>query len=341
MLNRKANVVMGIDIGSHSIKCVEIARNRNTLEWRRASIFPAPSSPSAESLIPILKPFMEANPAASKHLRISVSGPSVVTRRIAIPIMTHAELKDAMRFEAESHVPFAIDECVLDFQILNQVPNQTIMNVLLAAAKRDFIQERLQLFSELGVVPEWIDIDTVCLVNAFEALNDGLANKSYGLLHIGHRMSSFVIIQDTFPSFIREVPFGGFDVTKAIMDAKSIEETPAEEFKIKKLPENAEELKAATQKGFESLVDELKNSVDFFQNETGEELKSIWMSGGGAMSYEAQALLSQPLGKEVTFWDNTKRLAVQAGVDQKFSSEHAAEFNVAFGAALRGLAGTK
>ena len=171
----------------------------------------------------------------------------------------------------------------------------------------------------------------------FEILKEKIEEKSYGVLNIGHNLSSFAIVQNGFPFFVREIPFGGAKVTKALAEIKGLSEEEADKWKMEKAPERLSDLEAATQKGFEPLIDEIQHSIDYFENEAGEELKAVWISGGGALSQDAAAALSVELDKKVSFWDNTKKLQIFGSVDEKFLAEHSGEFNVAFGLALRGF----
>ena len=334
-MKSKTTSWIGLDIGSHSIKCVETARENEKVRLLRAVLLPLEDS-SPEGLLKTLKGVTESFPPSSKPIRIAVSGSSILIRRIALPIMTHEELKGAIRFEAEKHIPFSIEDCVLDFQMLNRVPTKKSMNVLLVAAKRDIILERLRLLETLQLRPELIDVDIFCLINAFETLGNETENKTYGLLNIGHRFSSFAIMQDKLPFFVREIPFGGAGITKALAELKGLAETEADLMKRQRPPDAAADLRAATQKGFEPLAEELRHSIDFFENEATEDLKFIWVSGGGALSFEAPAVLSEELGRTVSPWDNLKKMEISDTVDLNYLTPHAPELNVALGMVLRG-----
>ena len=332
---KKSTVTVGLDIGSYSIKYVEISQDKEAITLRQAKVLPL-STQSSESLKASLQT-LTPPPGPSARVRVSVSGQSLLIRRIKLPLMTRNDLKGAIHYEAESHIPFPVHDCILDFQILNQVANEKMMNVLLVAAKRDFIQERLKILEEARWRPELIDVDIFCLANAFEKLNQQEESKVYGLLNIGHQSSSFAIIHDKIPHFMREIPIGGVCVTNALAEAKSVPDEDADKQKKSRLPEQLPELQAATQKGFEPLIEELKHSIDYFENEVGEDLPSIFLSGGGAMSVGAVEFLSQELEKKVTLWDNTKKMEISKEITPKFIEEHALEFNVAFGVSLRGL----
>jgi len=334
MAKPKTVSAVGLDIGNYSVKFIEMLRTPEAIKLQQANVFPLSNS-TPEALTEVLKQVFSAFLTPPKHVRIAVSGPSVITRCVNLPVMTEAELAGAIRFEAESHIPFPIDECILDSQILRQLPDKKMMNVLLVAAKRDFIQERLKLLSEFGVKPELVDTDTLCLVNSFEMLNDVPDQKTYALLNIGHHVSLFVIVLDTLPFFVRDIAHGGMAITQTVMEMKGISEVEADPFKMNRSFENLNDLKLASQKGFGPLVDELKQFIDYFENEVGEELKFVWLSGGAAMSIGAPVVFSELLGKQVSLWDNTRKLEISGRLDLKFLKEHCAELNVAFGLALR------
>jgi len=333
--------LIGLDIGSYSVKSVEVVLTGASVQLQRVFVLPHTKTKPGE-LDRLLKLIFEPREGKSSRVRISVSsGSSLLIRRIKLPLMTPAELKGAIVYEAEGHIPFPVDECMLDFQILGQDAQNKTMDVMLVAAKNVFIKERLKLLETAGVTPELIDVDIFCLLNAFEVLGDDAGQKTYGILNIGHEKSSFAILHDKQPFFVREIPIGGFEISKSLASLKNISLDEADKFKIER-PEGSEEsLAQATEKGFEILLDELRGSIDFFENETGEELKQIWMSGGGALSFGAAGLLSTELGRQVTLWDNLKKIEVLGDVDRKYLGEHAHELNVALGMVLRGAENKK
>ena len=255
--------------------------------------------------------------------------------------MTPSELRGAIRFEAEGHIPFPIDQCQIDFQILNQTPDKKFMNVMLVAAKKDFIKEHLKQIAAVNINPEVIDVDIFCLINAYEVLGQSVEETTYGVLNIGHRVSSFAIVQDRLAFFVREIPFGAYGITEALMRAKGMVEADAERLKMESTPENAADLQAAVLKGLEPLIEEMRHSIDYVENEASDELKTIWLSGGGALCPGTPKLLTDELGKQVSLWDNTRRMEVFGDIDHQFLAQHSAELNVALGMVLRGTGGKK
>ncbi len=354
MKRSKQSTVVGLDIGVSSVKRVDIIREDKSIRLERVSVLPL-ADPTPEALKKVLRTLFEppkgVSPKAAKklfkHVRISITGPSILIRRVTLPLMSRIELKGAIRFEAENHVPFPIDDCALDFQILSESIPEKTMSVLLVAAKKDYIEERLRILSEFYIFPELVDVDIFCLANAFEILGERSEHKTYGLMNIGHESTSFTIIRDKQPYYVRDVSLGSKEITKFIMETKGMDEAQAEEFKTTRPaadaltnPETLDALKTATQKGYEALTEEIRTSISYYEEEVGESLAQIWMSGGGSMAHGAAEVFAEALGKSVQTWDNTKKLEIFKDVDQAFLTSRAPELNIALGLALRDLTGS-
>ena len=335
MKSKKTELITGLDIGTYSVKCVQVLMTEAGAELRHAVIVPVTKT----SDLPGILQNLELKSAG--HVRASLSGPSIITRFITMPALSPKELQSAIRFEAESHIPFPIDDCLLDYQVLKQEATTKQMTIMLVAAKRQLVEERYKLLSESGIHPELIDLDVFCLVNAFEILNPESPETSYGLLNIGHEVSSLAIVHEGLAAFAREISQGGLQVTKALAEIKNISEAQADEMKINKPVAEMENLKAATQKGFESLGEEILHSIDFVENEIKGELKKVYVSGGGSLAMGAFDFLSEEIGRPVVFWDNTKKVQVSHPVDGSWMQQHATRLNVALGMTFRGAGAEK
>ena len=333
MKSKKTETIVGLDIGSHSVKCVEVLQSGASIELQRAEILPLTGG------LDIPKALGQLNLSSARHVRVAISGSSVIIRRISMPLLTPRELEGAIRFEAESHIPFSIEDCLLDYQILKQDSAKKEMSILLVAAKKDLVDARCKLLAEAGIYPEVMDLDIFCLVNAFSTLNPACEEKSYGLLNIGHKMSAFAIVDDGLPLFVREITTGGSSVTNALAETKAISEAEAGVLKIQKPAAEETFLKAATEKGFEPLCEEIRHSIDYVENEMKEGLKKIYLSGGGALAANALELLAEETGKPFELWDPTKNLRPLGAIQPQFLKEHGSELVVALGMTLRGLGG--
>lgn len=341
MSKLKTVSTLGLDIGSYSVKCVEFTRvkekPKDKFILNQASLLMLGSQPP-DDLTVILKPLTERILKVKDHVRIVMSGSSLLVRCIQLPIMTQAELEGAIRFEAENHIAFPIDDCILDFQIVKQNAEKKIMNVLLVAAKRDYVQEKLRMLMNLDIHPEILDVDTFSLVNAFEILGGSEGSdpeeKTQALLNIGHRVTSLAILHDHRPLFVREIPMGAAAITKIVAEAKGIPETEANVLKEETRPELLEEIKGFTQKGLEPLTEEVKRSLEYFENEIQSAIPTVYVSGGGSLGPGAAEAIAAGLGKKTTAWDG-KRIETAPGADCGVFKDNPALFNIALGLALR------
>ena len=335
MKAKKTELITGLDIGSVSVKYVQVLKTKQGTQLHRAALTPL----SAD--MDVRQALEKMGLSSTGHVRSSLSGPSVIIRRVSMPLLSAGELQGAIRFEAENHIPFPIDECVLDYQVLNRDTAKKQMNVMLTAAKRDILDTRYRLLSELKMNTEIIDLDIFCLINAFETLNPNHGETQYGLLNIGHNMSWFVILSATDPVFVREIGCGGAHVTKALAEVKTVSETEAEDLKIKKPAGEEANLKSATQKGFEPLSEEIRRSIDYVENESKQEVKKIYVSGGGALAADTLETLSAQTGKTASFWDSAKNLTILPEADVAFVRDHSIELAIALGLAVRGFWGSQ
>jgi type IV pilus assembly protein PilM len=143
-----------------------------------------------------------------KQLVTAVGGRDVIIKKISMDRMKEAEAREVIRWEAEQHVPFDMDNVELDFQILDPAGEGLQMTVLLVAAKRELVENKLSLLSEVGVEPAVIDVDAFALHNAFEVNYPEAMKGLVGLVNIGHEMTNVNILEDGVPILTRDLPVG-------------------------------------------------------------------------------------------------------------------------------------
>lgn len=331
----KSFFTLGLDIGNASIKCVELEWEGDQFKLSQIAKAAIENS-SKEALSAALQRLFSQKSFTAKKIRIAVSGPSLIIRRVQLPRLTYSELKGAIRFEAESHIPFPIDDCVLDFQILSEAPDKKTMNVLLVAAKRELVQERLQMVAPLGLEVEVVDVAAASMINAFEKLNEDSHERAQGLLNIGSQSSLLAILHEKQLFYVREMAVGSHGITQALSEMKGIAEAEAEKLKIDSPAELAQDISSAARKGLEPLVEELRTAIDYFENESGESLREIALSGAGSASPLISQILSEDLGRHVSLWEASKKLTVLPAADQELLTKRYMEFDIALGLALRG-----
>ena len=225
---RKSKNVIGLDLGTSVVKAVEI-----TLEgpepvitgFARVEIPPGGSLADAVSAV-----FQEGN-FRSRRVVTSVAGQSVVVRYLPMMKMSDAELRQAIRFETDKHLPFELDQVQMDCQALERAApgaadggasegEQEDMTVLLAACKSDAIEEQVQLVLSCGLTPVAIDVDLFALANAWELCGlppeDDEDVSALALVDVGATRTSINVLCGGETCFSREVAIGGQDMTQAV-----------------------------------------------------------------------------------------------------------------------------
>src|SRR6185295_3079161 len=151
-----------------------------------------------------------------KEVALSVSGQSVIIRKITVPMMTPAELEEQIHWEAEQHIPFDIKDVQVDYQVLRRRPEASQMELLLVAAKRDQIGDFAQLARNAKLKPVVCDIDAFTVQNLFE-LSRGLPpDGTVALINVGASLASLNVISGGVSAFTREITTGGNAITEEI-----------------------------------------------------------------------------------------------------------------------------
>ena len=132
----------------------------------------------------------------------------MIIKKIAMDRMKEGDAREVIRWEAEQHVPFDMDNVELDFQILDPDGEGLQMTVLLVAAKRELVETKLALLADVGLEPSVIDVDAFALHNAFEINYPDAMRGVVGLVNIGHETTNVNILDDGIPVLTRDIPIG-------------------------------------------------------------------------------------------------------------------------------------
>src|SRR6185369_9353665 len=210
---KKKKEVIGIDIGSSSVKVVQLKYNKGSFQLLNAGISPLPPEAivdntlmDSSSVATVIKNLVSSLGIKVKDVVCSISGNSVIIRKIVLQAMPQEELEDQITWEAEQCIPFDINDVNMDFQILSPDNNDPMkMNVLLVASKKDIINDYVSVFSEAGMLLSVVDIDSFAVQNAFEVNHDYSSEDIVALVNIGASVMNINVIKDGITLFTRDV----------------------------------------------------------------------------------------------------------------------------------------
>jgi type IV pilus assembly protein PilM len=325
----KKNTLVGLDIGSRTIKLAEIVdgksrivlKNFNTVNIEPGLIEEG-SIKDPETVSEYIRGLFKSSKLKEKNVAISIGGYSVIVKKINVQTMSENELQESIHFEAEQYIPFDISEVNLDFQILGESEhNPHQMSVLLVAAKKDMINEYINLMQMAKLRPRIIDVDAFALQNIFES-NYSAENENIALIDIGASKTSLNILKDNVSEFMRDVSLGCDQINDKIASTIgcSIEDSEAVKLGDASDMMPVDDLKDIVTSVVSDWCVEIKRALDFFLSTYPEEqITRIVLSGGGANIKKFRELLADETSAEVEVINPFKAVEVDG---QRFDSSY-------------------
>src|SRR5438093_2197404 len=283
-----AKTIVGLDIGSSSIKAVELRKAHGEIEVAHIGVEPLASDIVVDSMIvdsgsvssAITKIFTE-NAIKAKGVATSVSGHSVIVKKIPMATMDDAELAASISTEAAQHIPFDIADVNVDYQILSEDSGPQ-MDVLLVAVKKDKILNYTNVLSLAGKSPAVVDIDAFALQNCYEYNYEPAPGQVVALLNLGASVMNINIVKGTTPLFPRDVSVGGNQYTDSLQKELDLSFEDAERLKRgDSLPSVTDEQKQQILRSVSDILTlEIQKTFDFFRaTASGENIQRIVVAG--------------------------------------------------------------
>jgi len=338
--------VVGLDIGSSAIKAVELKRTKSELQVSHlgmeglatdvvvdSMIMDSPSVASAIGTI-----FTESG-IKSTAVATSVSGHSVIVKRIMVSPMSDDELAQSIQTEAAQHIPFDIGDVNIDYQVLNEDESGAGMDVLLVAVKKDKILNYTNVLSMAGKAPSVVDIDVFALQNCYEYNYDPSPTSTVALLNLGASVMNIAIVKGTTWLFSRDVSVGGNQYTDSLQKELDLSFDDAEAFKLgHKVGTVSEDAKGPIlQQVTEIILLEIQKTLDFFrQTAPGEHIEQIYMAGGSCKVPGLMEALRQEFALPVEYLNPFQKISyVPDGPEAAMIEQNPGQLAVAVGLALR------
>ncbi len=335
----KAKPVVGLDIGSHAVKLVELSLHNDKFRLDSFGVAPMPLHAVVDGAImehaqvvdTIVQLFKEKK-IKNKNVAISMSGPAVVVKVLHVPLMTEDELEDQISVEAEQYVPFDLDEVILDFHILRtdelDAEGEPQMAVLLVAAKRDVIDARTAVVKDAGLIPVIMDVDVFAVENMYATNYSVEPDEITALVNVGSSYININVLADGGSAFTRDVLIGGNRYIEALKQELNLSDEDAEATikgsAVDAVPPGTADM--ILESVNVEVTTEMTRSFDFFRSamvaEEMEDIKKVVLSGGGAQIVGLAQMLSNQLGIEVEFANPFRQIDL---ADKAYSPELLAE----------------
>ncbi|MGF1468767.1 MAG: type IV pilus assembly protein PilM [Sandaracinaceae bacterium] len=337
--------LVGVDIGSSSIKVVEIKEARGQRQLVRFGYHPLPDQTIVDGHVINSGAVVEGlhklfHKARRRDVAMRVSGHSVIIKKITMPVMTPAELEEQIGWEAEQHIPFDLAEVEIDWEVLTRRVEQGQMDVLLVAAKREEVNDLTALALQAKLKPKVVDLDAFTVQNAFEAgYGPPPEDQTVVLLHVGASLSTLNILANGTTSFTRDIANGGNQISEEIQRNLGVSLEEAEAYKCggdgrsvvpREVPEIIDQV-------VDQIAGEIQRSLDFYLATSGSgDISRVLVSGGTANIQALLDAISRRCHVPVERFDAMRVAAPDARtVDVPQFEIRASQAAVALGLALR------
>ncbi len=350
---------IGLDIGSQTIKAIELEPSGTGYRILRAGSGPTPPGTVREG--GVVEPNVLSNAIrgvlSSAGIRrgkvvSAVGGQAVIVRELKVPKMSQADLRQAVRFEAGRYLPYSVRDVSMDFDVLGEVTEegQLKVEVLLVAARQEIVDKHVQALHDAGLHPMILDVESFAVMRALEsqARTDGGAAAAV-FVDLGAETTDILVTEHDRLRLTRNVNIGGASLTRAVAARLDVEFPVAEELKKDKgrvllegesLPDDQAVLSIheAMLPILTDLATELRRSLDYFQTRWRENrIGRVVLSGGTARLGNLDRFLSLELGIETIVGDPFTNCTVPESVLSTQERQRVAPaMSAAVGLAMRG-----
>jgi len=294
----RSKSLVGLDIGSSSIKMVQIKETKRGFALQNLGVALLPPEAivdgalmNSTAIVDGIQELMAAQGLKrGREVATSVSGHSVIIKKISMPHMSRDELEESIQWEAEQYIPFDISEVNIDVEILREEPNEAgQMDVLLVAAKKEMINDYTSVISEAGLTPMVVDVDAFSMQNAFEVSYGLPPDEAIVLVNIGASVININVVSGGISVFTRDISMGGNQFTEDIQKQLNVSYDEAEALKLggesgadadAVVPQEVERVIQAVS---DQIAGEIQRSLDFFAATSAEgQFSRIYLGGGSA-----------------------------------------------------------
>lgn len=340
---------IGLDIGSSSVKAVQLKRRARSLEVQAFGMEPLAPQTIVDGTIMDQSAVADAIRALWRRLRprqrdvaIAIAGHSVIIKKIAVPPMSRSELAEHIPHEAEHHIPFAKDDVEIDYEIVVDQNASGQMELLLVAAKKDVVADYTQVVREASLNPVVVDVAAFSAQNAFEVNYDLSPNETTVIINVGAAISNINIVRGPQSLFTRDVTIGGNLFTEEIQKRLGVSQDEAEAYKVGGSQEEQgvvpQEVEGIIESVAEIMSGEFQRSLDFFLATTADaNVSRICLGGGTAKTMALHRAIERRSRLPVEVIDPWRRATIHPNLDAEYLKAHAPEALVGVGLALRAL----
>lgn len=345
----KAPPLVGADIGSSAVKMVELSEaGKGLYRIERYAIEPLPKESVVDGNINNLDAVSDAIKrchkrlgSSIKNLALALPNAAVISKKILVPAgQSEEELEIQVETEANQYIPFSLDEVNLDFQVLGPAPNNPEdVEVLIAASRKEKIEDRVAAAEAAGLKATVIDVDLYAAQTAFELMGIGTAeedrDQNIAMVDVGATTMTVNVLRNGQSIYLREQPFGGNELTQDVQNRFGLAPDEAEVAKRDGgLPEDYES--ELLQPFIDKMGLEIARALHFFFSSTPyNHISEIVLSGGCAAIPGVDAAITRRTQVKTVVANPFANMDVSPKIRARDLAQDAPALMVACGLAMR------
>ena len=315
----RAKGVVGLDIGSSAVKLVELKDRKGSYQLQKVAV--EALSPEAivdgsimdsSLVVDAIHKLNDTAKVKNPNFATSLSGHSVIIKKIQVPAMSQEELAESIQWEAEQYIPFDINDVRLDYMVLSEAPpGEGQMDVLLVAVKRDKVNDYMSVVSQAGRTPALVDVDAFAVQNCYEVNYDLDPLKVVALVNMGAAVTNINILARGQTVFWRDISFGGNQFTESLQREYNLAFDQAEALKRGQAVDRYTTADARPMLDAVSgeMAGEIQKTFDFFAATSAEgPVDELVVSGGCALTPNLLQILRERFGVPVELLDPFRRV---------------------------------
>ncbi|MEQ9617927.1 MAG: type IV pilus assembly protein PilM [Deltaproteobacteria bacterium] len=341
-LRRKG--LIGLDIGSNTVKLVELQSTKSGYQLKNVgqTVLPRQSIVNKviqnhDAVAEAISSLIDDLKIKTKNVAISISGHSVIIKKVSLPKMSESELRESIPWELEQYLPQSIEDVNYDYQVIPGETPEGNIDVLIVAAKKDVTNSYVSIVKEVGLNPVVVDVDVFALENMYE-INYMESEDLVALVNIGASVTNINILKGGVSIFTRDITTGGNQFTEWIMNELGLEYEEAEKMKFTPPEEeSSSEVGSLRQDFIELISGEIKRTLEFFSSTlwTGK-VNNILIGGGSSMVPGLKETLADLNEAKVEFMNPFRSVTYDKGdFDPEYIESIAPMMSVVMGLASR------
>lgn len=302
--------ILGLDIGSHSIKLIEIGHSGNTKTLLAAGNIPTPPKALSSTLeadhqavAQVIRQLIKETGAHSNSVAFALPESQVFTRVIEVPALSTRELSSAISWEAEQYIPLPLDQVNIDYSVLRDVKETGTdkMDVLLVACPKVLLEKYLNIIELAELIPVAVETEIIATARALSR-SVATAKNAVLLVSLGAQTTDLAILRGGVLAYTRSISAGGEALSRALVSGLDFNPNQAEEFKrTYGLEEDKLQGKivAAVKPIMDTIIGEMKRALAYYsEKHKDERIETVLLSGGTAKLPGMVVHIAQNIGME-------------------------------------------